>query len=203
MLRVCHVSSLQEWAVYQPGIEALLQTHHPILLDDYRQSGNLQQDIHFLSENTAACLPWLWVLADETDQVWAIIALSDIQPGRHAFLHGATHSHFRENKEARSAVERLLLPIFQAAFGPLALLKLKAEFELDNAGAKGFCLRWGFQREALFKADIKLGGCLRDVAIYSVSANRYQGWLLPRLLRGVQKRQPLPDGPQAFHQSSL
>jgi RimJ/RimL family protein N-acetyltransferase len=79
----------------------------------------------------------------------------------------------------------------------LALLKLKAEFEAHNAGAKGFCLRLGFQREALFKADVKLDGHLRDVAIYSLTAHRYHSVLLPRLLNGLSapplqpKRQPL------------
>jgi hypothetical protein len=185
MRRVFRISSMEEWAAYQPTIGALLKTYRSILLDDASRTKNPDADTCFLMENTAACIPWLWVLADCAGDVWAIAALTDVQPGRHAFLHGVTHPDLRKSADACRDIERTLFPVLKAAFGPLALLKLKAEFEVDNAGAKGFCLRLGFQREALFKADIKQDGRLRDVAIYSLSAHSYQSVLLPRLPGGL------------------
>jgi RimJ/RimL family protein N-acetyltransferase len=198
MRRVFSISSMEEWAAYQPAIGALLKTYRGILLDDASRTENPDADTCFLMENTAACMPWLWVLADDAGEVWAIAALTDVQPGRHAFLHGVTHPDFRKSADAGRDIEQTLLSVLKAAFGPLALLKLKAEFERDNPGAKGFCLRLGFQREALFKADVKLDGRLRDVAIYSLPAHRYQSVLLPRLLGGLSAPPSQPQHSPLF-----
>lgn len=191
MRKVCRIASLEELTPYQASMGDLLKRYRALLLDDASRSGEAERDARLLLENTAACVPWLWVLTDGACQVWAIAALSDIQPGRHAFLHGASHPALkRHSGRGGGDIERTLLPVLQAAFQELGLLKLKAEFEADNAGAKGFCLRLGFRREALFKADIQVGGRLRDVAIYSLSAQRYRENLLPRLVRYLRKTSP-------------
>lgn len=181
-----HVRQIQtpsDLTPYHPGLLALLKTHCSVLLDDVQRTGNMEQDARFLLENIAGYAPWVCLLTDANATVWGVAALSDIQPGRHAFLHGVSHPGLRESAD----IDRTVFPLTQAAFETLNLLKLKAEFEANNAGAKGFCLRLGFRREALFKADVQINGQRRDVALYSLPVEIYRHTTRPILLRRSQQ----------------
>lgn len=182
MSPVCQISSPDALTRYASGIRHLLRLHRDTLLDDATRSESLTEDVERLWQNTAACMPWLWVFVQTDQVISAIGALSDLQPGRHAFLHGVSHPAFR----GIGCIEQTLRPLLQTAFDELALIKVKAELETHNRGAVGFCRRFGFQREALFRQDIAVGGLLRDVAVYSLSAQRYRERLLPQLLRGTE-----------------
>jgi RimJ/RimL family protein N-acetyltransferase len=178
MSPVCQLTTAETLVLHEPGIRHLLRLHRNTLLDDTSRSDSLSDDVETLWQNTAACMPWLWVFVQPDGVVSAIGALSDIQPGRHAFLHGVSHPGFRK----AGCVEQTLRPLLQAAFDELALIKVKAELETHNRGAMGFCRRFGFQREALFREDIAVGGLLRDVAVYSLSATRYRSLIAPKRL---------------------
>lgn len=168
---------------YHPSLLVLLKTHHSVLLDDVQRTGNVELDAQFLLENIADYMPWVWLLTDASATVWGIAALSDIQLGRHAFVHGVSHPALRESAD----IDRTVFPLTQTAFETLNLLKLKAEFEVNNSGARGFCLRLGFRREALFKADVQINGQHRDVTIYSLTAEVYRDKTRPVLIRRSQQ----------------
>lgn len=168
---------------YHSSLLALLKTHHSILLDDVQRTGNVELDAQFLLGNIADYTPWVWLLTDASATVWGIAALSDIQPGRHAFVHGVSHPALSESAD----IDRTVFLLTQTAFETLNLLKLKAEFEVNNSGAKGFCLRLGFRREALFKADVQINGQDQDVAIYSLTAEVYRDKTRPVLIRRSQQ----------------
>ncbi|WP_303673613.1 GNAT family N-acetyltransferase [Vampirovibrio chlorellavorus] len=184
MSPVCQLTTPEALARHAPGIRHLLRLHRDTLLDDASRSDSLTEDVELLWQNTAACMPWLWVFVQPDGSISAIGALSDIQPGRHAFLHGISHPAFR----GAGCVAQTLGPLLQTAFDELALIKVKAEVETHNRGATGFCRRFGFQREALFRQDIAVSGLLRDVAVYSLSATRYREMMRPRMLSQSPKR---------------
>jgi hypothetical protein len=166
--QVRRIQSLEDAKPYQESLFRLLETHRHILLDDAQRSDNPQQDSRFLVENTLSAIPYLWLLIDEANRVWAAGALTDIQPNRHAFLHGISDSVLPE----KAWITKTFWRLAKVAFEELKLLKIKAEFEADNRGAKGFCLRLGFQKEALFQHDILVNGELRDVFIYTFPAEK-------------------------------
>lgn len=190
MSPVCQLTTAEALDRHAPGIRHLLRLHRDTLLDDasrcksLNESESLHEDLELLWQNTAGCLPWLWVFVQPNGIISAIGALSDLQPGRHAFLHGVSHPAFR----GAGCVAQTLRPLLQTAFEELALIKVKAELETHNRGAMGFCRRFGFQREALFRQDIVVGGLLRDVAVYSLSATRYREVVLPRMLSQLPRR---------------
>ncbi len=202
MSPVYQLTTPEALAHHAPGIRHLLRLHRDTLLDDATRCGSLNEDLEHLWQNTAACLPWLWVFVQPDGVISAIGALSDLQPGRHAFLHGVSHPAFR----GAGCVVQTLRPLLQTAFEELALIKVKAELETHNRGAMGFCRRFGFQREALFRQDIAVGGLLRDVAVYTLSAERYRKLVLPQVLpRLLKPAQGIPltinqaEGTQPCH----
>lgn len=168
--QVRRIHSIEDAKPYQDSLFELLKTHRHILLDDAQRSDNQQQDSQLLAKNTLSAIPYLWLLVDDSNRVWAAGALTDIQPDRHAFLHGISDFALPE----KVGITKTFLALAKAAFEELRLLKIKAEFEADNRGAKGFCLRLGFQREALFHHDIRVNGQLRDVLVYTLSAEKFR-----------------------------
>lgn len=129
-----------------------------------------------LLRNTAACMPWLWLVTDATGRVYAVASLTDFVPGRHVFIHGVTDSALRRHP----VVDVLAWAVLAFAFVRLGVRKVKAEFETDNRAVLGFCRRWGFVREALFGRDLWIRGEWRDVAVYSLTGERFMemksGW---------------------------
>lgn len=180
--QVRRIQSIEDAKPYQDSLFRLLETHRHILLDDGQRSGDWQQDSQLLVENTLSAMPYLWLLIDETDRVWAAGALTDIQANRHAFLHGVSDCALPE----KAWITKTFWTLAKVAFEELGLLKIKAEFEADNRGAKGFCLRLGFQKEAMFHHDILVNGELRDVLIYTLPAERFRTRLNSKsTMRGV------------------
>lgn len=157
---ITQLCSPADLARYAPGMEALLARYRHILLSP--ATGGADN----LLANTASTMPWLWVLAAD-EAVYAIGALADIEPGRHAWIHGAAHPAMRRHP----AIPALFDTMGRRAFDTLGLLKIKAEFEADNPGAKGFCRRFGFVREGYYRRDIRLTGELKDVVVATLSAD--------------------------------
>lgn len=167
-VQVRRIQSLEAAKPYQASLFKLLETHRHILLDDAQRTGDGQRDSRLLVENTLNTIPYLWLLIDDFNRVWAAGALTDIQANRHAFLHGISDGALPE----KAGITKTFLTLAKVAFEELGLLKIKAEFEADNRGAKGFCLRLGFQKEASFHQDICVNGQLRDVVIYTLPAEK-------------------------------
>ncbi len=183
MLRVIRIQTLDALHPYRESLENLLGRYESTLLDDAHRSGNDQQDRATMLENTISCCPWLWLLIDSDalpaiDPVVGYACLSDVEPGRHAFLHGVSEPAVRRT----SGPDRTILALLETAFNALDLLKVKAEYESNNLGAKGFCRRFGFRREALFEADIWVNGQLQDVCVSVLTATEYRQRTQPRLL---------------------
>ncbi len=163
---------------YRAGIQSLLACYQPVLLDDFSlpsKEANPESatDLSgWLTENTRSCLPWVWVLHDTGQNLYALAALSQVIPGRHAYLHGVSHPEWptpQDSPRQRQAVlTRFAQTVLKDAFHTGGFQKIKAEFEADNQGARGFCLRMGFSREACFKQDNRIRGQWRDVAVYSL-----------------------------------
>jgi RimJ/RimL family protein N-acetyltransferase len=148
------------------GIRQLLNLYQSVLADDFTNLENLL-------ENTLACIPYLWLLVDESQTIYAIGSLTDIMPQRYALVHGLCEPYVRKNPALQSAYQ----DIFHCAFEELRLHKLKAEFDADNRGALGFCRYWGFRREACLKEETHRTGQKQDVLIYSLFAERYRNHL--------------------------
>ncbi len=104
------------------------------------------------------------------NRVYGMACLSDITPGRHAFVHGVSHPGIRRHP-AVSALGKLVLNV---AFNELNVRKVKAEIEANNQGAIGYCRRMGFVREAHFKQDNRIAGQWQDVLVYSLFAEQFQ-----------------------------
>lgn len=187
LLQIRQITELPLFTHYQPGIEALLALHQDLLLDDLSKSEYLNLEsarsdersspgdilLGKLLENTQSCMPTLWMLCDtapESKHVYALATLTQIIPGRHAYLHGVTHPAIRKHQ----AITLMALTVLESAFRDFSLMKVKAEFEADNLAAKGFCQRLGFHREALFRQDIPVNHQLKDVAVYSLTSRDFQ-----------------------------
>ena len=177
-----------------PGMQALLGLFRDTLLEDWQCDGirkfvavnphcftdslpnrsnpwESMADAMLLS-NTLSCMPTLWVIRDAKDHadnspVWGIAALSDVQHGEQAELHGVTHPAIRRHP----IINELADAILKTAFDELKLLSLHARFDADNRGALGFCRRMGFQRERRIPSSVWRGGQLRDELIYRLPHN--------------------------------
>lgn len=156
VLKQKHLQGIQQW----------LNQYQSVLADDFTTPENL-------FENTLACIPYLWLLVDIQQTVYAIGSLTDVMPGRHALVHGLCEPRIRNHP----ALQEAYLDIFHCAFVELGLHKLKAEFDADNRGALGFCRHWRFRREAFLKEDTQRAGQKQDVLIYALFADRYRNQL--------------------------
>lgn len=160
-LRICQIETLDQFERYRQGLDALLRLHQAVLLDDFSGA-----DPSVLVRNTATYRPWLWVLVDEADAVYGLACLTDVIPGRHAFVHGVSHPGIRRHPGV-DVLGRLVLAV---AFERLGVAKVKAEIEAHNRGALGYCRRLGFRREAHFRCDNRLQGRWQDVYVYTLNA---------------------------------
>jgi RimJ/RimL family protein N-acetyltransferase len=125
--------------------------------------------VECLVENTSTCIPWLWIVIDDVSRVFGLVSLTDIIPGRHAYLHGVSDPVIRRHAIIQEIAERAI----HTAFQQLRVAKIKIEIESSNRAAKGFCLRMGFTREACFKRDNRLRGEWQDVLVYSLFQKCY------------------------------
>lgn len=175
-LRVLQIQSEKTLIPYRASLFALLKLHWVTLLDDGQQAtpqrlmNNPDTAAALLLENTLSAMPYLWLLVDENNRVWAAGALTDIQPGRHGFLHGVSDPDLNP----KWGITQTFLALADMAFNELNLLSIKAEFEAHNRGATGFCRRLGFRKVALRERDIRVQGQLYDVALYTLSAERFR-----------------------------
>ncbi len=173
-LMVRQLSTLLMFRFYEPGIRNLIARYKDILLDEA-----CGENIDILISNLQASLPHVWLVVDENstiasmDRVKAIVTLTDEIPKRHAFIHGVSHPDVRRHPVLMSAA----ICVMNYAFETLKVLKVKAEFEANNKHAKGFCWRYGFQREGYFKHDNMVQNQLQDVAIYSLKKQNFEQWL--------------------------
>jgi RimJ/RimL family protein N-acetyltransferase len=163
----------QQFARHDGALAALIRPHLQVLLDDF-SSRTLEEALLNLRD----CVPHLWLAFSEEGRLVAGASLTEVMPGRHAFLHGVGEWRMRRSP----MIPILTLAALDTAFTELGVLKVKAAFETDNLGATGFCRRFGFRREALFKADNRVNGVLKDVAVYSLPATDYHQRLRPLLL---------------------
>jgi RimJ/RimL family protein N-acetyltransferase len=170
LLRICHIQEITQFQRFETSIRALIEHYQAILWDDF--SGPNPES---LVSNLATYCPWLWLLIDDQAHVYAIAGFSDIIPNRHAFLHGVSHPTIRKN----TALNQLGHFILNEAFDNLGLHKVKAEIEANNLGAKGFCRRMGFTREAHFRQDNRIGGQWQDVLVYSLFAEQFKNRYKP------------------------
>jgi RimJ/RimL family protein N-acetyltransferase len=145
------------------GIRLLLAQYADVLADDFNAPESL-------FENTLACVPYLWLLLDDDEHVQAVATLTDVVEGDSACLHGAAALEMRHHK----AVAAMACELFRYAFEELRLHKLKAVFDADNKGARGFCLRWRFAKEARLSAETLRNGEKTDAFSYALCAERYR-----------------------------
>lgn len=165
VLGIRHIQDLQQFQKFEPGIRALLEIYQSVLLDDF-----CDPNLDYLVSNSSTYLPWFWLLTDEQNTVYAMASLSHIIPGRHAYLHGVSHPKIRRNP----ALSQLGNWVVNVAFQSLGVHKVKAEIEGNNLGAKGFCRRMGFKKEAHFRQDNSIGGQWQDVLVYALFAKQFK-----------------------------
>lgn len=164
-LTLWHIQNKDLFQRFKASLQQLLQFYGSVLMDDF-----CDPNPENLVSNTATYVPWLWLLTDEHERVYALASLSDIIPGRHAFVHGMSHPAIRKHP----AIHALGHLILKEAFCTLGVHKVKAEVEGNNLGAKGFCRRMGFTREAHFQQDNCIGGQWQDVLVYSLFSEQFK-----------------------------
>lgn len=149
---------------YQKSIKKLLEFYQSVLLDDACEFG-----CEGLLENLRASLPHVWIVI-QGDRVVALCNLTDEIEGRHVFIHGLSYPDVWQT----GCQTEIAMMVMQYAFEKLQVLKIKAEFEVGNKTAKGFCFRYGFKKEGHFKNDTRVNGKLCDVVIYSLPRAQFQ-----------------------------
>lgn len=154
-------------ANYLPGLWTLVQEWENTLCDDH---GNTLTDLTILSRQLWEQMPYIWVACRWNGQVVAAASLTQVIPGRYAYLHGMRALPWRKHPAIRLLSEHVL----HVAFNQLGVRKVKAEFEADNIGAIGFCRLHGFVKEAHFQQDIKVNGTWKDVVVYSLSRSTFE-----------------------------
>jgi RimJ/RimL family protein N-acetyltransferase len=178
---------------YAMGLKNLLHSYRHVLLDDSpntftglnnkaNSSVAGQTLTERLFQNTCSLSPWLWVVAchlnpqqGNTQQaknhpaVLAACGLSDVISPCHATLHGVYSPRLRRHP----VLSELRATVFEAAFVTLQLNKLKAVFESDNWGAKGFCWQNKFVKEGCLKQEVLINGQYKDVDQYALFASGF------------------------------
>lgn len=189
-MKAIHLQTMEQFEQYQAGIQAILAPYQSILLDYFSQPDHTpSEDLSgWLTENTRSCLPWIWVLTDDRQRVYALVAFTQVIPGRFAYIHGVSQppEFISENQSAQrkrdrqAVITQFARQVLTEAFALGHFHKIKAEFEADNRGAQGFCQRMGFQREARFLQDNRIAGQWRDVLVYSLFRDQFTGrWSQP------------------------
>ncbi|MEB3206241.1 MAG: GNAT family protein [Vampirovibrionales bacterium] len=172
----------QQLVKYAPSLCLLLNRHDAALRDDFTSSdspylspsdlqySSWRQNALFL--NVRSTIPYLW-LAVAGQQVLAATCLSDETPDWQAKIHGVSvdYDHGTSDNDfaseqrpdcskklRRAVIEQTSLAAMNFAFDMLNLHKLTAQFDVDNHGARGYCLRMGFQREARLLAETRRNG---------------------------------------------
>jgi hypothetical protein len=172
----------QQLVKYAPSLCLLLNQHDGALRDDFTSSDSLyhsRSDRQYapwrqnaLLINVRSTIPYLW-LAVEGHNVLAATCLSDETPDWQAKIHGlSVNSHHGvsysnvasgqmsdlKKKRRLAVIDHISLAAMNFAFDMLNLHKLTAQFDVDNHGARGYCLRMGFQREARLWAETRRNG---------------------------------------------
>lgn len=100
--------------------------------------------------NSQARHVWLGVInVDDTPIVLAASSLTDICEGDSAHIHGLSARHYRHDDVKillRQAINAVALAALESAFNEHDCQQVWAVIPKRNAGAKGFCWRWGFER---------------------------------------------------------
>lgn len=148
---------------YANQIKTLLNFYHHVLVD-----GTCEAGCDTLLDNLRESVPHVWLLLSN-QQVVALCNLSDEMINRHVFIHGLSYPEVWQSGHQTD----LAMTVMHYAFDQLNVLKVKAEFELGNKTAKGFCWRFGFKKEGHFKNDTLLSGQLSDVVIYSLTRKQF------------------------------
>ncbi len=159
-LQIHQIRHNQKFQQYAAGIRSLVGRYQDTLLDV-----SCGESPEVLVQNLSESLPHVWIISARSADVLGLASLTDEIPGRHAYLHGLSHPCLRHHP----VVAKTALKAIWYAFSQLKVLKVKAEFEADNRGAKGFCWRMGFQKVAHLIADNQVGGELKDVTLYALS----------------------------------
>lgn len=177
---VYHIDDAKTFTRVRPLLEPLLNACEPWLVDDFTEGlDEHDRPVDALMENLATTVPNLWVavaMVDNIPQVVSASSLTDIVPGREAFLHGISDMSLRHNRSCplfRSLVVQTALAAMETAFSHYGVYKIKAMFRANNPGATGFCWQFGFKREAYFRHDTRCHGVLQDVVVYSLSCPTY------------------------------
>jgi hypothetical protein len=197
-LRILQVETVEQFQQFEAGILDLLSTYQSVFLDDFCEPNPMTlvnntrtylpwlwllveedrpSNPHHSNGSAVAC-------SDEAlkncttkncpikitkKTVYGLACLSDVIPGRHAFVHGVSHPKIRRHP----AISMLGKHVPDVAFNTLNVHKVKAEIEANNVGAIGYCRRMGFVHEAHFKQDNCIAGQWQDVLVYSLFAERF------------------------------
>lgn len=135
------ITSDSQLAPYRASLGELLDLYRHTLLPNAMHLGR-EKSLALLVENTASCIPLLWLITDRHQQVYGASVLMDVIPKQHAYVHGVTHPVIRRHP----VITQLAITMFQMAFTAYGVSAIKAEFGRDNQGALGFCRRMRFQR---------------------------------------------------------
>jgi hypothetical protein len=198
-LRILQVQTVEQFQQFEAGILDLLSIYQSVFLDDFCEPNpmtlvnNTRTYLPWLwllveeehASNPQAVNNAAGVCSDEAQKnctckncptkitkktVYGLACLSDVIPGRHAFVHGVSHPKIRKH----SAISTLGKHVLDVAFNTLHVRKVKAEIEANNTGAIGYCRRMGFVREGYYKQDNRIAGQWLDVLVYSLFAERFQ-----------------------------
>lgn len=165
-LCIVRIETHRELYAWIPQLVRLITPWLPVLQDDYQDP---LQKAEVLLSNLLPSLPYLWILHTRQGNVVASASLTQVTPGRYAYIHGVKSAAYRKHP----ATKMLVSLVFEEAFTHLRLHKLKAEFEADNPGPLGFCRLYHFTKEAHFKEDNLLQGQRKDVVVYSLFSSTY------------------------------
>jgi hypothetical protein len=143
ILTICHITHDTQLLPYRKGLRELLGLFRNTLLPKPHAILNDSEILDLLLENTTSCIPLLWLITNQQQQVYGASVLMDIVPNQHAYVHGITHPAIRKHP----MITQLAILMFRTAFMDYELSSVKAEFDQDNKGALGFCRRMGFQKQ--------------------------------------------------------
>ncbi|MDH4378763.1 MAG: hypothetical protein QE263_02510 [Vampirovibrionales bacterium] len=171
----------------QPWVNALTR-FAPFALPWIVERNNVPLTSQQWVENVLSWMPNVWLGVDDRSPlfaaIWLVGGLDDVIPHESASIHGMAHPvlnvrvHTRANQNhtAKSWMAKALL---SATFDEYACHTLTATIPNTHAGARGFCLNYGFQRQPSSSNHYQTTYALTAARYYTQSTTRR----IPHVLR--------------------
>ena len=187
---IIHVTEPSILDLFQGDILDLLGLYQTVLCSP---ADDAAHSVEALYDNIKAACPNCWLAVSGSGHVLSLATLEECARGSTALLHGISAPTSGLTVSPKDLVKRAVIQItasiLEEGFQARGLQRINAQFDADNHGARGFCLRFGFQKNAQWVPACLGEGKATDPeqALWTLTNQRYWQITRPLLTKALQR----------------